>query len=82
MGRYIMKKLNEIISEVINRLVEKKENKWLRQSDGKPWKTDKNKKVPSKCPKCGADMSIRLKGEPIFECINGHYFGTLKFNLK
>lgn len=36
MGRYTMKKLNEIISEVINRLVEKKENKWLRQSDGKP----------------------------------------------
>lgn len=30
MGRYTMKKLNEIISEVINRLVEKKENKWLR----------------------------------------------------
>lgn len=30
MGRYTMKKLNEIIYEVINRLVEKKENKWLR----------------------------------------------------
>lgn len=73
--------LNKIISEAIDRLIERKNCKWLRQSNGKLWKTEENKKVPSKCPKCGADMAVRIKGEPIFECVNGHYFGTVKFML-
>ncbi len=58
---------------------ESREGKFMKQSNGKYWLTEEGKKVPSKCPKCGAKMNVRIKGEPIFECDNGHYFGTVKF---
>lgn len=64
------------ILEMIN------EAKYLRDKDGKFWLTDKNKKVPAVCPKCGAEMQLQIHGEPIFICKNNHYYGTLKFNLK
>lgn len=56
-------------------------SEWLRQGNGKLWMTDKNEKVPRKCPKCGADMGLYLDGEPVFLCKGEgrHYFGTLKF---
>ena len=31
---------------------------------------DKGEKVPKKCPKCGSDIGIFLKGEPVFLCKN------------
>ena len=54
---------------------------YLRQGNGKVWLTDKDEKVPKKCPKCGADMGLFLCGEPVFLCKgeDKHYFGTLKF---
>lgn len=42
--------------------------------------TDDGRKVPDKCPKCGADIVVKLQGEPIYICKNNHYFGTVKFN--
>lgn len=59
-----------------------KKNKieYLRQGNGKLWKTDKGEKVPKYCPKCGEKMGLYIQGEPIFKCDKGHYFGTLEFN--
>lgn len=54
--------------------------KYLKDNKGKYWKTDKNEKVPEKCPKCGAAMHLKVQGEPVFICDHGHYFGTLKFS--
>ena len=53
----------------------------LRQRNGKPWLTDEDKTVPKRCPVCGADMGLFLRGEPVFICKSAdeHYFGTLKF---
>lgn len=54
---------------------------YLRQGNGKLWLTDKDEKVPKKCPQCGADMGLFLIGEPVFLCKGEekHYFGTLRF---
>ena len=56
-------------------------NNILLQSDGKPWLTDKDKTVPTKCPVCDADMGLFFFGEPVFLCKGKeeHYCGTLKF---
>ena len=53
----------------------------LRQKDGKPWLTETGGTVPKKCPKCGADMGVFLRGEPVFLCKGPkqHYYGTVKF---
>ena len=55
----------------------------LRQNNGKPWLTDENKTVPTKCPKCGADMGLFIDGEPVFLCKGEqrHYYGTLRFPM-
>ena len=54
---------------------------YLKQNDGKFWMTDKNEKVPERCPVCGAEMGLFFAGEPVFLCKgkDEHYFGTLKF---
>ena len=54
--------------------------KYLKQSNGKFWLTPDGRKVPKKCPVCGADMGLFLRGEPVFLCKsqNAHYFSTLK----
>jgi len=54
----------------------------LKQSNGKPWKTEDGLTVPKKCPKCGEDMGLLLIfGEPVFVCKgkDKHFYGTLKF---
>lgn len=46
------------------------------------YKNDKGKDVPKKCPKCGADVKVYLRGEPVFLCSNKScekYFGTVPF---
>lgn len=46
------------------------------------YKNDKGKDVPKKCPKCGADVKVYLRGEPVFLCSNKScekYFGTVAF---
>ena len=43
---------------------------------------DKGETVPEKCPKCGSDIGVFLRGEPVFLCTNkkcNKYFGTLPF---
>ena len=46
------------------------------------YKNDEGKDVPKKCPKCGADVKVYLRGEPVFLCSNKScekYFGTVAF---
>lgn len=39
--------------------------------------------VPEKCPECGADVGIFLKGEPVWLCKKCHkYFGTVPCNIQ
>lgn len=41
---------------------------------------DEGKRVPDKCPKCGADISVFLSGEPVYKCEKcKKYFGTVIF---
>lgn len=56
-------------------------NNYLTNKDGVIWETEEGKKVPKICPKCGADMGLFFKGEPVFICKGKeqHYFGTAKF---
>ena len=64
------------------RLNEKKDSKYIIRKDGKYAMTEDGKKVPKICPECGAEMTLQIKGEPIYICKNDHYFGTMKFPLK
>lgn len=46
------------------------------------YENDKGEKIPKKCPKCGSDVKVFLKGEPVFICSNkkcNKYFGTVPF---
>ena len=46
---------------------------------------DKGEEVPEKCPKCGADVKIYIKGEPVYLCSNekcNKYFGTVPCSKK
>lgn len=44
---------------------------------------DKGVSVPEKCPECGADVGIFLKGEPVWLCKKCHkYFGTVPCNIQ
>jgi 8-oxo-dGTP pyrophosphatase MutT (NUDIX family) len=41
-------------------------------------RNDKGERVPEKCPFCGGDVRLKLKGEPVFVCDKCEkYFGTL-----
>lgn len=43
---------------------------------------DKGKEVPKVCPKCGAEVKVFIKGEPVWLCSNKdcrQYFGTVPF---
>lgn len=55
-------------------------DKWLVNGDGDYWLDEKGNKVPAKCPKCGADVGVYVKGEPVYLCSEcGEYLGTVKF---
>ena len=46
------------------------------------YENDKGEKVPKKCPKCGADVKVFFRGEPVFVCSNKDcdtYYGTVPF---
>lgn len=46
------------------------------------YKNDKGEEVPKKCPKCGSDVKVYLRGEPVFVCSNKKcdtYYGTVPF---
>lgn len=44
---------------------------------------DEGVPVPEKCPECGADIGIFLKGEPVWLCKKCHkYFGTVPCNIQ
>lgn len=61
-------------------LFESDKDKWLVNGDGEYWLDEKGNKVPAKCPKCGADVGLYIKGEPVFLCSEcGEYLGTMKF---
>lgn len=41
-------------------------------------RNDRGERVPDKCPICGGDVKVKLKGEPVFVCDKCEkYFGTL-----
>lgn len=43
-------------------------------------KNDKGEEIPKKCPKCGGDIGLFFKGEPVYLCKNcNKYFGTAPF---
>lgn len=54
--------------------------KWKHKKGGVIRYTEDGRRVPDKCPKCGADIVVQLHGEPVYICKNKHYFGTVKFN--
>lgn len=46
-------------------------------------KNDKGENIPKKCDKCGSDIGLYIKGEPVYLCSKcGKYFGTMPFNKK
>ena len=43
------------------------------------------KRVPDRCPKCGSEIGLFIKGEPVYLCKNKEcntYYGTMPFNSK
>ena len=61
-------------------IMESDKGKWLVNGDGEYWLNEEGNKVPAKCPKCGADVGVYIKGEPVFLCSEcGEYLGTVKF---
>ena len=73
----LLKALEEADCEII---MESDKDKWLVIGDGEYWLDEDGNKVPAKCPKCGADVGVYIKGEPVFLCSEcGEYLGTVKF---
>jgi hypothetical protein len=73
----LLKALEEADCEII---MENDKDKWLVNGDGEYWLDEEGNKVPAKCPKCGADVGVYIKGEPVFLCSEcGEYLGTVKF---
>ena len=73
----LLKALEEADCEI---LMESDKDKWLVNGDGEYWLDEDGNKVPVKCPKCGADVGVYIKGEPVFLCSEcGEYLGTVKF---
>lgn len=56
--------------------------KWKHAKGGSMKYIDDGRKVPETCPKCGEKIQVQLRGEPVYICKNGHYFGTVKFPSK
>ena len=73
----LLKALEDADCEII---MESDKGKWLVNGDGEYWLNEEGNKVPAKCPKCGADVGVYIKGEPVFLCSEcGEYLGTVKF---
>ena len=73
----LIKALEDADCEII---MESDKDKWLVNGDGEYWLDEEGNKVPAKCPKCGADVGVYIKGEPVFLCSEcGEYLGTVKF---
>lgn len=73
----LLKALEDADCEII---MESDKDKWLVNGDGEYWLDEEGNKVPAKCPKCGADVGVYIKGEPVFLCSEcGEYLGTVKF---
>lgn len=58
------------------------ELKQITEGSKKVIRNDEGKIVPDTCPKCGGEVVVQIKGEPIYVCGNcGEYFGTVPFTL-
>lgn len=76
-----MKKFNIIDIKISDKNRFSKYYKSINESKKKIL-NDKGEQVPEKCPKCGADVKIYIKGEPVYLCSNekcAKYFGTVPF---
>lgn len=55
----------------------------LEEGKQKTVKNDKGEIVPEKCDKCGGEVCLQIKGEPVYICKKcGKYFGTMPCNLE
>lgn len=53
---------------------------WFRRS----YNTLYENKIPKKCPECGSEIGLFIKGEPVYLCTNNKcnkYFGTKEFTI-
>ena len=51
-----------------------------RQDEKRTRRNDEGRIVPNVCPSCGGDVTLTLKGEPVFLCKKcGKYFGAQPF---
>ena len=79
-GRYrIDTDIWRVVPNLKNESKEDHKEEYLTDKKGNIKETEDGKKVPKYCPKCGSKMTVQIKGEPVYVCKNGHYFGTMKF---
>lgn len=72
--------LGELEADGCEIIMQSDKDKWLVNGDGEYWLDEDGNKVPAKCPKCGADVGVYIKGEPVFLCSEcGEYLGAVKF---
>lgn len=77
---FIASLLSALEDEDCEIIFDSDKDKWLVNGDGEYWLDENGNKVPAKCPKCGADVGVYIKGEPVFLCSEcGEYLGTVKF---
>lgn len=75
-GRMTPEQLDAFYTELKKRLAENDED-FLSEV---AFINDNGEEVPKKCPKCGGDVKLYLRGEPVFLCVNcEEYFGTVPF---
>ena len=79
-GRYrIDTDIWRVVPNLKNESKENNKEEYITDRKGNIKETEDGKKVPKCCPKCGSKMTVQIKGEPVYICKNGHYFGTVKF---
>ena len=68
-----------VVPNLRNESKEDNKEEYITDKKGNIKETEDGKKVPKYCPKCGSKMTLKIEGEPVYICKNGHYFGTMKF---
>lgn len=68
-----------VVPNLKNESKENNKEEYLTDRKGNVKETEEGQKVPKYCPKCGEEIKVEIKGEPIYICKNDHYIGTVKF---
>lgn len=78
-GRMTPEQLDAFYTELKKRLAENEEEPLSEMA----YINEKGEKVPKKCPKCGGDVKVYLRGVPVFLCIDcEEYFGEVPCRKK